>query len=110
VTGLRRHIGVSGHLALALCSTDGTIIGSVLGSDDGRRGWVNHLAIHPDHQGQGWGRTLIQTITSRLKAQGCEKINLLITGANQQVIPFYQANGFGFDDIIYMTKWITDDA
>jgi len=110
VTGLRRHIGVSGHLALALCTPDGTIIGSVLGSDDGRRGWVNHLAIHPDYQSQGLGRLLIETITTRLKAQGCEKINLLITGPNQKVIPFYQANGFGFDDIIYMTKWITGDV
>lgn len=110
VTGLRRHIGVSGHLALALCTPDGTIIGSVLGSDDGRRGWINHLAIHPDYQSQGLGRLLIETITSRLKAQGCEKINLLITGPNQQVVPFYQANGFGFDDIIYMTKWITGDV
>jgi len=110
ITGLRRHIGVSGHLALALCTPDGTIIGSVLGSDDGRRGWINHLAIHPEYQSQGLGRLLIETITTRLKAQGCEKINLLITGANQKVIPFYQANGFGFDDIIYMTKWITGDV
>lgn len=110
ITGLRRHIGVSGNLALALCALDGTIIGSVLGSDDGRRGWINHLAIHPDYQGQGLGRLLITTITARLKAQGCEKINLLITGPNQKVIPFYQANGFGFDDIIYMTKWMSDDV
>jgi [ribosomal protein S5]-alanine N-acetyltransferase len=110
ITGLRRHIGVSGNLALALCVPDGTIIGSVLGSDDGRRGWINHLAIHPDYQGQGLGRLLITTITARLKAQGCEKINLLITGPNQKVIPFYQANGFGFDDIIYMTKWMHDDV
>ncbi len=110
ITGLRRHIGVSGNLALALCAPDGTIIGSVLGSDDGRRGWINHLAIHPDYQGQGLGRLLITTITARLKAQGCEKINLLITGPNQQVVPFYQANGFGFDDIIYMTKWMRDDV
>jgi RimJ/RimL family protein N-acetyltransferase len=110
VTGLRRHIGVSGNLAIALYATDGTIIGSVLGSDDGRRGWVNHLAIHPDYQGQGLGRLLIETIAARLKAQGCEKINLLITGPNQKVIPFYHANNFGFEDILYMTKWITGDV
>ena len=110
ITGLRRHIGVSGNLATALCAADGTIIGSVLGSDDGRRGWINHLAIHPDYQGHGLGRLLITTIETRLKAQGCEKINLLINGPNQKVVPFYQANGFGFDDIIYMTKWMSGDV
>jgi RimJ/RimL family protein N-acetyltransferase len=110
ITGLRRHIGVSGNLAIAFCAADGTIIGSVLGSDDGRRGWINHLAIHPHYQGQGLGRLLITTIAARLKAQGCEKINLLINGPNQKVVPFYHANGFGFDDIIYMTKWMNGDV
>lgn len=110
ITGLRRHIGVTGHLALALCTPDGSIVGSVLGSDDGRRGWINHLAVHPDVQGHGLGRTLINTISARLKAQGCEKINLLINGPNKKVVPFYQTHGFGFDDIIYMTKWIGSDV
>lgn len=108
--GLRRHIGVSGHLTLALCTPDGTIIGSVLGSDDGRRGWVNHLAIHPDYQSHDFDYILIDTITTHLKVQGCEKINLLITGTNQKPVPYYQAKGFAVDDNICMTKWIADDA
>lgn len=107
--GLRRHLALSGHLAWALCAVDGRIIGTLLGSDDGRRGWINHLAIHPDAQGKGYGHRLIQAVTMRLKAQGCEKVNLLVRQANQQVVPFYEKIGFTIDNNIFMAKWLTND-
>lgn len=110
ITELQRYTAVSGHLALALCAPDGNLIGSVLGSHDGWCGWINQLAIHPDAQNQGLGRLLVTTITARLKARGCQQINLRITGYNQKVISFYHANGFGSDDISYMTKWINSDV
>jgi ribosomal protein S18 acetylase RimI-like enzyme len=78
----------------------------MLASDDGRRGWLNHLAVHPDYQGRGLGKFLVNDTISRLRAQGCEKLNLLVRANNTQVFSFYQALGFGFDGVTYMTKWI----
>ena len=108
--GLRRHLALSGNVAWVLCNSQGTIIGTLLGSDDGRRGWINHLAIHPDHQGKGYGYRLVTAVTARLKAQGCEKVNLLVRRANQQVVPFYEKIGFAIDDNIFMAKWLHRDA
>lgn len=108
--GLRRHLALSGNLAWALCNTDGRIIGTLLGSDDGRRGWINHLAVHPDMQGNGYGQRLITAVTTRLKAQGCEKVNLLVRHTNQHVVPFYEKIGFAVDNNIFMAKWIPRDA
>ncbi len=31
----------------------GRVVSSVMGSYDGRRGWINRLAVHPDRQGHG---------------------------------------------------------
>jgi RimJ/RimL family protein N-acetyltransferase len=107
--GLRRHLALSGNLAWVLCNSQGTIIGTLLGSDDGRRGWINHLAIHPDAQGHGHGHRLITAVTTRLKAQGCEKVNLLVRQANQQVVPFYEKIGFAVDANIFMSKWLNRD-
>lgn len=104
--GMRRHLGVSGGLAIAICDQAGTIVGSVLASDDGRRGWLNHLAVHPSMQGRGLGALLVATVVARLRAQGCEKLNLLVTATNTQVCAFYEALGFGYDGVTYMTKWI----
>lgn len=107
--GLRRHLALSGHLAWLLCAADGRIIGTLLGSDDGRRGWINHLAVHPDVQGLGYGHRLVNAITARLTAQGCEKVNLLVRHANQHVVPFYEKIGFAIDNNIFMAKWLTND-
>lgn len=105
-TGLRRHIAHSGRFALALCRADGTIIGTVLGSDDGRRGWINHLAVRRDHQHSGYGARLVQALVARLTAAGCEKLNLLVVNNNAHVVPFYESLGFALDDNLFMARWL----
>jgi ribosomal protein S18 acetylase RimI-like enzyme len=44
------------QLFLIAETEDGRIIGAVMGSYDGRRGWINHLAVDPNCQGQIWVR------------------------------------------------------
>jgi ribosomal protein S18 acetylase RimI-like enzyme len=57
---------------------DGQILGALLAGYDGRRGWLYHMAIHPFGQGQGWGKRMLEELEARLKAKGCQKLNLLI--------------------------------
>lgn len=85
---------------------DQTIIGAVMGRYDGRRGWVQHLAIAPDFQGQRLGSQLVQELERRLQAKGCEKVNLLVRPDNASVQSFYQQLGFRRDELIYMEKWL----
>ncbi|WKB36245.1 GNAT family acetyltransferase [Terrilactibacillus sp. S3-3] len=82
------------------------IIGVVMGSYDGRRGWVNHLAVDPDYQGQRLGQKIMNELESRFKQAGCEKVNLLIEQNNEKVQGFYEKQGFKRDELIYMEKWI----
>jgi len=64
------------------------LIGAVLGAYDGRRAWINHLAIAPGAQGCGLGRLLMDELEQRLRAKGCVKVNLLIKPTNAQVQGF----------------------
>ncbi len=80
-------------LCLTLTSKE-QIIGGVLGGFDGRRGWIHHLAIHPDYQKQGFGKLLMEEITDQFKALGVVKLKLEILKSNQTVIDFYQALGW----------------
>ena len=85
---------------------DSRIIGVVMGSYDGRRGWINHLAVDPEYQGRNIGKKIIEELERRFKKMGCEKINLLIELSNEKVQGFYEKQGFKTDELIFMEKWI----
>jgi ribosomal protein S18 acetylase RimI-like enzyme len=82
----------------------GAVVGTVYGRFDGRRGWVNRLAVRPDEQRNGIGRELLAELEWRLTALGCTKINLLIEVDNASVESFYQRQGYTTDPLVFMEK------
>jgi ribosomal protein S18 acetylase RimI-like enzyme len=86
---------------------DGRVIASALGSYDGRRGWINRLAVAPAARGRALGQRLVHEFEARLAAKGCEKVNLLIERDNEGVAAFYAQLGYAVDDLVFMEKWIT---
>ena len=83
---------------------DGRIVAGVMGCYDGRRGWVNHLAVDPAAQGGGLGALMLAELERRLRAIGCLKVNLLIKRSNAAVVDFYAKAGYRQDDLIFMAK------
>ncbi|MDG9666589.1 GNAT family acetyltransferase [Hahella sp. CR1] len=82
---------------------------TVMGGYEGHRGWVNYLAVDPQHQGLGWGRALMDELQRRLLALGCPKINLQIRKDNLAAIGFYTALGYLEDQSISMGKRLIPD-
>jgi ribosomal protein S18 acetylase RimI-like enzyme len=70
------------------------LAGVVMGSFDGRRGYVYHLAVLSEFRGQGIARRLMDELERRLKSKGCLKVNLLVTNGNQSAKTFYEENGY----------------
>lgn len=93
-------------LALVVPVGDGVLAGSLLGAYDGRRGWVNRLAVHPEHQGRGVGGALLDTFEERLRQRGCRKVNLLIRAENTGVSRFYAGHGYAAVPLTFMEKWL----
>lgn len=90
--------------------TNGKITGSVMAGYDGHRGWINYLAVAPDHQQSGLGRQLMNAAEQRLRVLGCPKINLQIRHGNDAVTAFYEAIGFSEDPCVsYGKRLIPDD-
>ncbi len=71
-----------------------SIIGSVIGGFDGRRGMIYHLAVAPAFRGKGIGKLLMQEVENRLRALGCIRCYLLVAVDNPEVIEFYQHLGW----------------
>jgi ribosomal protein S18 acetylase RimI-like enzyme len=80
---------------LFLVAQEGSqIVGVVLGAWDGRRGWINHLAVKPDHQRSGIGSALVRELEKRLIRKGARKVNAQIYHSNRKSIDFFKAAGY----------------
>lgn len=78
---------------LLLKSRD-SIIGSVLGGFDGRRGYIYHLVVHSAFRNQGYGEKLLQEVIVQLKALKAEKIHLFVLKSNPGAMGFYEKQGW----------------
>ncbi len=84
---------------------DDTLIGCILGGYDGRRGLIHHFAVRKEHQGKGYGKTLLDQLMTVFKENGVVKVSFWVKKDNTQVIPFYLKHGFILrDDLITMSK------
>lgn len=88
---------------------DGKIIGAVLAAYDGRRGYINHLAVDPIFQGHGLGKLLMDKTMEYYNSLNCVKVHLMIEKDNSQIIEFYNRRDWHIrDDLILMTKTLRD--
>jgi ribosomal protein S18 acetylase RimI-like enzyme len=86
---------------------DGNVVGSLMVGYEGHRGWLNYLAVLPEHQHRGCGRKLVKKSVEELEKLGCLKINLQVRRSNVSVVEFYRHLGFKEDDVISMGKRLT---
>lgn len=87
---------------------NGRILGSILGSFNGRTAWIYHLAVDPTERHKGVGSQLMKESERRMRADGVTRVRLGVRKHKQELVPFYQKFGFSVSkDIIYMGKKLT---
>jgi N-acetylglutamate synthase len=74
-----------------LVEEEGRVIGTAMGSFDGRRGYINKLAIDDAYRHKGIGKTLVTNIVEKLKSLGATYIPVSV---NKNTAHFYQSCGF----------------
>jgi predicted N-acetyltransferase YhbS len=74
-----------------IAEIDGRLVGTGVGTANGRVGWVGTIWVDPDHRGAGLGRALTQAVIDRLEASGCRTLVLVAT---DQGLPLYERMGF----------------
>lgn len=98
------------ELFLVAIDGDGALVGTAMVGYDGHRGWVHYLAVSPAQQGGGLGRQLMTEAERLLTELGCPKINLMVRTGNDRVIGFYEALGYGTDEVALLSKRLIPDA
>ncbi len=70
------------------------LVGAVLCGHDGRRGYIHHLMVHPDHRREGIGKSLVSRCIYALTRIGIQKCHLFIFEDNTGGNKFWQSLGW----------------
>ena len=90
---------------------DDSMLGVVIANFDGRRGWINRLAVDPDYRGQGLAAELLAHSEEFLRNLGAVVMCALIEDINYPSISCFQNNGYNCEhNIKYFTKRPSQDA
>lgn len=98
-----RKLSVQPELLLVAC-TGTELVGAVMGGFDGVRGWVHHLAVHPQHRRRKIGQLLMQAVEAGLRRLGCPKVNLQVRATNTAVVAFYRSIGYEIEEWISLGR------
>ncbi len=105
---IRRKLAVQPELFLVGVANR-EIVATAMAGYEGHRGWVNYLAVAPEHQGKGFGRAIMAEAEKRLDEMGCPKLNVQVRGANTAAVPFYRRLGYQIEDRVSLGKRIERD-
>lgn len=97
---------IEGPCAIFLGAEEGgALVGAVLGTHDGRKGWINRLIVAPAHRRKGIASALVAEVEKRLAERGIEVIAGLIEDWNEDSMEFFSRVGYQFDkEVLYYSK------
>ena len=84
---------------------EGNIIGAILGTHDGRKGWINRLVVAPTYRKKGIAKRLVQEVEQQLAAGGINIIACLVEDWNKVSENVFERLGYTKDpEILYYSK------
>lgn len=89
---------------------DNHLVGTVIISCDTRKGWINRLAVDPDHRHHGIAKTLIAESERTLRKHGIRIFCVLIEDYNVLSKKLFKECGYvEHHDIAYFSKRDSDE-
>ena len=89
----------------------GKIIGTIFGTHDGRKGWINRLVVDPQYQKQNIGRKLVTAVEKCMSEIGIDIIACLIENNNAVSRKVFKQLGYiEHNDITYHSKRKDNDT
>jgi len=84
---------------------DSHLIGTVIISCDGRKGWINRLAVDPEHRRKGIAKALVTEAEKVLRERGIRVFCVLIKDSNESSRNLFKKAGYKeLKDIKYFSK------
>ena len=87
------------------------LVGTVLGTHDTRKGWINRLAVDPAYQRRGVGSRLLKACERALVRKGVRIIAALVVKGNEPSTNLFRRSGYELStDILYVRKKLDSDV
>lgn len=88
---------------------NGKTVGVIIAGNDGRRGYIYHTAVSPEHRRKGIARALVDTALKALQGLGINKTALVVFERNADGNAFWESVGFtSREDLVYRNKALTE--
>ena len=100
----------SGQAIFLVAVAGKRIAGVVLGTHDGRKGWINRLAVAKEFRRQKVASKLVTAVETRLNAMGIDIIACLIEPENYISKTFFSKIGYTKAPVEYFSKKPSADA
>ena len=85
--------------------TGNTLVAAVIASWDGRRAWINRLAVRRSYRRHGLGRLLIAEAEEELRRRGAQVLAVLIEPDNAPSLALFFDEGYlDTPAALYLTK------
>lgn len=101
---LQRNPGLS-----FVAEADGAIVGSLMAGHDGRRGYIQHLAVANRLRRQGIAGRLLELCLQALKREGIEKSHVHVLNSNHVGNDFWSRRGWIHRAEIEMYSFVNSD-
>ncbi len=89
---------------------DDRMVGSVIATFEGRKGWINRLAVAPQNRRRGVAKVLVERAELALRKRGAEVIAALVERENSPSLALFQESGYKVHhDIVYLSKRDRED-
>jgi len=83
----------------------GRLVGVVLGTDEGRKGWINRLAVLPEVRRHGVAARLVAFCEAEFARRGRGLVCALVEDWNDPSLGLFQREGYALrKDILYLRK------
>ena len=82
------------------------LVGTVLGTHDGRKGWINRLAVHPDYRRRQLASRLVRLCERGLREQGIQIFAALIDPDNSASEAVFRGLGYEIQPMLYARRKI----
>jgi ribosomal protein S18 acetylase RimI-like enzyme len=100
----------TGQSMFLVAEADKKVVGVVLGTHDGRKGWINRLAVANDFRRQNIASKLVAAVETRLNALNIDVTACLIEEENSASRTFFSKMGYTKAPVEYFSKKQSPDA